>query len=89
MIDPNANEAFRRIERPVLRERGQLFFSPPGSGLPPKRRPDLGEALEYPEEGLVAAPAHNPELGSVTALASGIRGGSSLLTAVAAQEPGD
>ncbi len=40
------NEAFRRIERPVLQERGQGFFSPPGSGFPPKRRSKLGEALE-------------------------------------------
>ncbi len=46
MIDPNANAAFRRIERSALRERGQSFFSPPGSGFPPKRGPDLGEALE-------------------------------------------
>lgn len=46
MIDPNANAAFRRIERRAHRERGQSFFSPPGSGFPPKRGPDLGEALE-------------------------------------------
>ncbi len=46
MIDPNANAPSRRIERRAHRERGQGFFSPPGSGFPPKRRPDLGEALE-------------------------------------------
>ena len=46
MIDPGAFDAFRRIERRALRERGQSFFSPPGSGFPPKRGPDLGEALE-------------------------------------------
>ncbi len=46
MIDPTANAAFRRIERRALRERGQSSFSPPGSGFPPARGPDPGEALE-------------------------------------------
>ncbi len=45
MIDPGANAAFRRIERRALRERGQSFFSPPGSGFPPKRGPKLGKAM--------------------------------------------
>ncbi len=45
MIDPTANAAFRRIERRALRERGQSFFSPPGSGFPPERGPKLGKAL--------------------------------------------
>ncbi len=46
MIDPNANAPLRRLERRALSERGQGFFSPPGSGFPPKRGPDLEEALE-------------------------------------------
>ena len=46
MFDPGANAAFRRIERRALRERGQTFFSPPGSGFPPNRGSKPGEALE-------------------------------------------
>lgn len=43
MIDPNAAQAFRRIEQRARRERGQSYFSPPGRGLPPKRGPRLKE----------------------------------------------
>lgn len=45
MTDPNAAGAFRRVEQRALRERGQHFISPPGSGLPPERGPKLGKAL--------------------------------------------
>ena len=44
MIDPNANAAFRRIERRARRERGQSFFSAPGSGFPPARAGSGGGA---------------------------------------------
>ncbi len=42
MIDPGAFDAFRRIEQGTRNERGQTFFSPPGSGFPPERGPKLG-----------------------------------------------
>lgn len=48
MIDPKAAGAFRRVEKRTLRERGQRFFSPPGSGFPPERGPDLGAAFGGP-----------------------------------------
>ena len=41
MVDPNANEAFRRIERRARSERGQRFFSRPGRGVRPQRTPEL------------------------------------------------
>jgi len=40
-LDPNYSESFRRREDSARRDYGQAFFSPPGSGFPPPRAPDL------------------------------------------------
>ncbi len=45
-IDPNYTESFRAIQRRALKEHDQLFFSPPGSGFPPPRGPDLERLIE-------------------------------------------
>lgn len=44
-VDPNYARSFAEIERRARREFGQSFFSPPGSGFPPRRGPELERAL--------------------------------------------
>lgn len=46
MIDPGYAESFRTIERRAKNEFNQQFFSPPGSGFPPRRGPRLERALQ-------------------------------------------
>lgn len=45
-IDPDYARSFRAMRSRSEREFGQQFFSPPGSGFPPKRVPELERALQ-------------------------------------------
>jgi hypothetical protein len=45
LIDPNYAESFHRIEQSTRHDTGQNYWSPPGSGLPPPRGPQLGPAI--------------------------------------------
>ena len=44
-LDPDYAESFARQESAAMRDYGQEYFSPPGSGFPPPRAPDLTKAL--------------------------------------------
>lgn len=45
-LDPDYASSFRAVERRARREFNQSFFSPPGSGFPPRRGPELEHALQ-------------------------------------------
>jgi hypothetical protein len=44
-VDPDYAESFQRRESAAMSQSGQEYFSPPGSGFPPQRAPNLERAL--------------------------------------------
>jgi hypothetical protein len=44
-LDPDYAQSFRRREESAMTQSGQEYFSPPGSGFPPQRGPNLSQAV--------------------------------------------